>query len=140
LRPNSSASRRKKNLLLNINLNNRKTNKVKKTYDITWVLGCTKSSLKKKIWSRSEGSPEARADIILLNSRRGPLFTLDEISDLAGWLEWHDAARDGHEGCATPLTEWRDRQAAKAAKRAAEIISRLRNLEATSTNHHNEQP
>ena len=99
-----------------------------KTYHIEHVLTVSKSNLKKKIWSQAEFSPEAVESIALLK-RRGPYFTLDELSDLACWLTWNDAAADGHE--ATPLTEWRDRQCAKRAARALKNIQNLRAYEET---------
>jgi hypothetical protein len=96
-----------------------------KTYHIEHVLTVSKSSLKKKIWSQSEGSPEAVAAIDLLN-RRGPNFTLDELVRLSEWLTWSDAAADGHSDAVTPLTEWRDRQCAKRDARALKNIQNLR--------------
>lgn len=96
-----------------------------KTYHIEHVLTVSKSNLKKKIWAQSEGSPEAVAAIALLN-RRGPYFTLDELSGLAEWLTWSDAAADGHSDAVTPLTEWRDRQSAKREARALQNIRNLR--------------
>jgi len=100
-----------------------------KTYHIEAVLTVSKSNLKKKIWCQAEFSPEAIRDIELLN-RRGPYFTLDELSNLVDWLVWNDAAADGHE--ATPLTEWRDRQSQKRYQRAVKNIANLRALEAAT--------
>lgn len=99
-----------------------------RTYHIEHVLTVSKSNLKKKIWAQAEFSPQAVESIALLN-RRGPYFTLDELSDLHCWLTWNDAASDGHSDAATPLTEWRDRQCAKRAARALKNLQNLRAYE-----------
>jgi hypothetical protein len=99
-----------------------------KQYHIEWVLGVTKASLKQKIW-RMSNSQEAIDAIALIGSRRGGLFTLDELSSLADWFTWEDAAAAGEADATSGLSEWRDRQCRKKQERAYKKIAELKQLE-----------
>jgi hypothetical protein len=103
-------------------------NPTPKQYHIEGVLGVTKASLKQKIW-RMSNSQEAIDAIALLDSRRGGLFTLDELSSLADWFTWEDAAAAGEADATSGLSEWRDRQCRKKQERAYKKIAELKQLE-----------
>ena len=97
-------------------------------YHIEGVLGVTKASFKQKIW-RMSNSQEAIDAIALLDSRRGGFFTLDELSSLAEWLVWEDAAAAGEIDATSGLSDWRNRQCRKKQERAYKKIAELKQQE-----------
>ena len=100
-----------------------------KTYHIEGVLGVSKASLKKSIWRQAEASEQASKAIALLDSRRGGMFLLSELFDLAQWLAWDDAASHGEQDAESGLTRWRDRRCKRKADRAFENLRRLQQEE-----------
>lgn len=104
------------------------SDEITKQYHIEFVLGMSKSTLKRKIWNMAN-SPEAIQAYKLLSSRRNGLFTLSELSGLAEWITWDDASANGEPDAVTGLTLYRDRRCKRRYDRACRTIRELEKIE-----------